>query len=60
VDDFFTDVDGRTKGLERDADDINGADDAGAETAGLEQKQVFLGLVFRALYFLALSQWFFL
>ncbi len=54
VDDFFTHVDGRTKGLERNADDIDGAHHPGAESSGLQKKQVFLALVFRALYFLAL------
>ena len=36
VDDFLADVDGRAEGLEGDADDVNGANDAGAEAAGLE------------------------
>jgi hypothetical protein len=43
VDDFFADVDGRAEGLEGDANDIDGADDASAESAGLEQEKVFLG-----------------
>ena len=35
VDDFLADVDGRAEGLEGDADDVDGADDAGAEAARL-------------------------
>jgi hypothetical protein len=36
VDDFLADVDGRTEGLEGDADHINGPNDAGAEAARLQ------------------------
>ena len=36
VDDLLADVDGRAEGFEGDADDVNGADYAGAEAAGLE------------------------
>ena len=38
VDDLFADVDGRTEGLERDADDVDGTDDASAEAARLQQE----------------------
>jgi hypothetical protein len=38
VDDFFTDVDGRSEGFEGDADYVDGADDTGAEAAGLQKK----------------------
>ena len=37
VNDLFADIDRRTESFERDADDINGADDAGAESARLQQ-----------------------
>jgi len=43
VDDLFTDIDGRAEGLKGDSNDIDGADHAGAEAAGLQQEQVFLG-----------------
>src|SRR6266478_733392 len=41
VDNLFADVDRRTKGLERNTDNINRAHDAGAESARLQQKQCF-------------------
>ena len=42
VNNLFADVNWRTEGLERDADDIDRPDDAGAESAGLKQEQGFL------------------
>ena len=38
VDDFLADIDGRGKFLEREIDDVDGAADAGAETAGRYEK----------------------
>jgi len=39
VDDFFADVDGRTEGLKRYTNDVDGAYHAGAEAAWLQQKE---------------------
>jgi hypothetical protein len=36
VDDLFADVDGRAKGLKRNADNVNRPNHAGAKSAGLE------------------------
>src|SRR5262249_10928785 len=44
VHDLFADVDRRPEGFEGNADDINGADDAGAKASGFQQKQGFLAI----------------
>ena len=38
VHDLFADVDGRAKGLKGNANDVDGANHAGAEATGLQQK----------------------
>src|SRR5205807_10462119 len=39
MDDLFADVDGRAKGVQGNADDINGTNHPGTKTTGLKQKQ---------------------
>src|SRR5208283_1968299 len=54
VDDLLADVNRRSEGLKRNANDINGADDSGAEAPGLQQKQ---GLGITLIHFLCASQY---
>ncbi len=42
VDDFLTDVDGRAVEIEGDFDNVDGAHDAGAKTAGFQEQNLLL------------------
>ncbi len=46
MDDLLADVDGSAEGVERNLNDVDGANDAGAEATGLEEENAFgrLGL----------------
>src|SRR4029077_1347585 len=51
VNDLLAHVDGRAKGLKRDADDIDGANHPGADSAARQQEDALLAFVFVAVVF---------